>query len=93
MIHPGPGRSPLNEWRDFQRTNGVKKKDSDGHILYVSPGIRFAGGEVHAIAHQGRRAIPGNQGFHGRHLVCRNAPRHARFLGDALIAGVAIVGR
>ncbi|HYE34023.1 transporter [Methylocaldum sp.] len=33
------------EWRDFQTERGLKDVDEGGHILYVSPGARFAGGE------------------------------------------------
>lgn len=32
------------EWRAKQSTNGVKDPDSGSHILYLSPGIRWAGG-------------------------------------------------
>ncbi|MCI0653604.1 MAG: transporter [Methylococcaceae bacterium] len=32
------------EWRDFQTQDGVVDPDEGGHILYISPGARFAGG-------------------------------------------------
>lgn len=38
------------EWRDFQTERGVKDPDEGGHILYVSPGARFAGGENWNVA-------------------------------------------
>jgi hypothetical protein len=38
------------EWRDFQTQKGVKDPDEGGHILYVSPGARFSGGQNWNVA-------------------------------------------
>lgn len=38
------------EWRDFQTRNGVVNPDEGGHTLYVSPGVRFAGGSNWNVA-------------------------------------------
>jgi hypothetical protein len=33
------------EWQDFQRTAGVVDPNEGGHLLFVSPGIRYSGGK------------------------------------------------
>lgn len=50
-LYASSNNSPLTlvlefngEWRDRQKTDGVKDPNSGNHTLFISPGIRYAGG-------------------------------------------------
>ena len=38
------------EWRDYQTQNGVVNPDEGGHVLYISPGARYSGGQNWNVA-------------------------------------------